>query len=104
MSSCTHCCESSEDRSGLLTDKYKEGIDLWIDDAAVEKESGNTSRDFYLCNYGLHVFAKSRPDLIRDPCGPESSVQLSSAEGADQGLSLSLALPNKARILCIDSL
>jgi hypothetical protein len=27
MSSCTLCCESSEDRSGLLTDKYKEGID-----------------------------------------------------------------------------
>ncbi len=27
MSSCTHCYESSEDRSGLLTDKYKEGID-----------------------------------------------------------------------------
>jgi len=31
-------------------------------------------------------------------------VQLSSAEGADQGLSLSLALPTKAKILCLDLL
>jgi hypothetical protein len=95
MSSCTHCCESSEDRSGVLTDKYKEGIDHGSM-MLPSRKNPETHPGISICV----TMAGSYSGSLR----PESSVQLSSAEGADQGLSLSLALPTKARILCIDSL